>query len=117
MSFEDSLKRVIEGIGEDSLGIALVGTDGIVVEEYKKDLLLDIQALGAEYCTFLKETDKISLNSGLTEELTVTNDNVIIILKRISEDYFLILVIRAGGNFGKSRFLLKRESAVLKDEL
>lgn len=116
MSFEESLKRVIGRI-EDSLGIALVGMDGIVVEEYKRDSLVDMQSLGAEYCTLLREIDNISLNYGLTKEFSVTTDKIIIILKRINKDYFLVLAIDSEGNFGKSRFLLKRESEVIEKEL
>lgn len=118
MSFDESLRRVTNNI-EDSLGIAMVGMDGIVVEEHKKDPLLDLQSLGAEYCAVIKDIERASSSLGLgsSKEISVITDKTIIVLNRINEDYFLLLVLGSEGNFGKGRFLLKREIAFIEKEL
>lgn len=118
MSFDESLRRITNNI-EDSLGIAMVGMDGIVVEEHKKDPLLDLQSLGAEYCAVIKDVERASASLGLGsgKEISVITDKAIIILNRINEEYFLLLVLGSEGNFGKGRFLLKKEIAFLEKEL
>ena len=118
MSFTDSLRRVIHEL-EEAQGVALVGTDGIVVEEQKRDKALDLQSLGAEYCSVLKTADKgtSSMDLGSLEELSVQTDKALVLIRRIHEEYFLLLVIRKDGNFGKGRYLMRREGAGLKSEL
>ncbi len=118
MSFEESLRRITNNM-EDSLGVALVGMDGIVVEEHKRDLLLDLDSLSAEYCSLIKNLGKTadSQSMGIMQELSVVADKSTIILKRINEEYFLLLVVGSDGNFGKGRFLMRREMYYLEKEL
>jgi predicted regulator of Ras-like GTPase activity (Roadblock/LC7/MglB family) len=118
MSFTDSLQRVIHQ-HEEAQGVALVGLDGIVVEEQKRDKTLDLQSLGAEYCSVLKTAEKAmsSMDLGSWEELSVQTDKALVLIRRVHEQYFLLLVIRKDGNFGKGRYLLRREAASLKSEL
>jgi predicted regulator of Ras-like GTPase activity (Roadblock/LC7/MglB family) len=86
MSFAESLRRITNNM-EDALGIALVGMDGIVVEEHKKDPLLDLQSLGAEYCTVLRNVEKASesLAMGVLREFSVVAEKSTLLLKRINE--------------------------------
>ena len=118
MSFTDRLKNVIDDL-EGARGMALVGMDGIVVEEQKKDSSLDLQSLGAEWSTVLKQMDKgmASMDLGETVEFCVLSEKEIILARRIHEEYFLLLSIQASGNFGKGRYLLRREAVGLKGEL
>ncbi len=118
MSFDESLRRIANNM-EESLGVALVGMDGIVVEEHKKDPLLDLHSLGAEYCTAIRNLEKTSdsLSLGVMRELSIVAEKSTILLKRINDDYFLILVIGSDGNFGKGRFLMKKEIFQLEKEL
>jgi len=118
MSFVESLRRVTNNL-KDSKGIALVGMDGIVVEEHKKDPTLDLQSLGAEYSGMLREVQKTSsaLQMGAAKEISVLTDKVIVISRQVSPEYFIVLVVESEGNFGKSRFLMKREIANLEKEL
>ena len=117
MSFTESLRKVMEDL-EEAQGIALVGMDGIVVEERKRDPTLDLQSLGVEYCTILKIADKSmsSMDLGNSEELSVLTGKAVVVIRRIHEEYFLILFIRKDGNFGKGRYLLRREGMNLKGE-
>jgi predicted regulator of Ras-like GTPase activity (Roadblock/LC7/MglB family) len=118
VSFGDNLRK-ISGNLEDALGVALVGMDGIVVEEHRRDGLLDLHALGAEFSTVLKQVGEITdnLHLGQSQELCVLGDKGLILIKKINRDYFLLLVIDSEGNFGKGRYLLRREVAQLEREL
>ena len=118
MSFVESLRRVTNNL-KDSKGIALVGMDGIIVEEHKKDPTLDLQSLGAEYSAMMREVQRVnaSLQTGDVAEISVLTDKVTVISRQISKEYFLVLVVEPEGNVGKGRFLIRREIAALEKEL
>jgi predicted regulator of Ras-like GTPase activity (Roadblock/LC7/MglB family) len=44
---------------------------------------------------------------GTTREVSVIADKAIIMLRRLNEEYFFVLIIKPEGNFGKGRFLLR----------
>ena len=108
MSFADILKDVVNGT-EGALGALVVGVDGIPVEEYSVSRDIDLQSMTVEYSTLLKEIEKGSQSAqlGTTKEVTVIADKAMIMLRRLNEEYFMVLIIRPDGNFGKGRFLLR----------
>lgn len=108
MSFVDILKEVVDGT-EGALGALVVGVDGIPVEEYTTTQELDLQSMTVEYSTLLKEIEKGSQSAqlGTTKEVTVMADKALIMLRRLNDEYFMVLIIRPEGNFGKGRFLLR----------
>ncbi len=118
MSFVESLRKITNNL-EDALGVALVGMDGIVVEEHRRDTLLDLSALAAEFSAVLRQIEEVSegLHFGQAHELCVLGDKGLILIKKITPEYFLLLVIHSEGNFGKGRYLLRREVARLEKEL
>jgi predicted regulator of Ras-like GTPase activity (Roadblock/LC7/MglB family) len=108
MSFSDILKEVVDGT-EGALGALIVGLDGIPVEEYSLNSDLDVQSMTVEYSALLKEIEKGSQAArlGSTKEVTVIADKAMIMLRRLNDEYFFVLIIRPEGNFGKGRFLLR----------
>ena len=108
MAFADILKEVVQGT-EGALGALVVGVDGISVEEYSLDKEIDLQSMTVEYATLLKEIERGSQSSqlGSTKEVTVIADKAMIMLRRLNEEYFMVLIIKPDGNFGKGRFLLR----------
>jgi predicted regulator of Ras-like GTPase activity (Roadblock/LC7/MglB family) len=108
MSFTDILKDVVNGT-EGALGALVVGVDGIPVEEFSLSQDLDLQSMTVEYSSLLKEIEKGSQSAqlGSTKEVTVIADKAMIMLRRLNEEYFMVLIIDPQGNFGKGRFLLR----------
>ena len=108
MPFSEILKELVNGT-EGALGAIVVGTDGIPVDEFSVTSEMDLQSMTVEYASLLKEIEKGSRAAqlGSTKEVSVIADRAMIMLRRLNEDYFLVLVIRADGNFGKGRFLLR----------
>jgi predicted regulator of Ras-like GTPase activity (Roadblock/LC7/MglB family) len=108
MPFSDILQEVVNGT-EGALGALVVGLDGIPVEEYSVAKDMDIQSMTVEYSSLLKEIEKGSqaAQMGTTKEVTVVADRAMIMLRRLNEEYFLVLIIKPDGNFGKARFLLR----------
>ena len=108
MPFSDVLKEVVNGT-EGALGALIVGLDGIPVEEYAVSADIDLQSMTVEYSSLLKEIEKGSQAAqvGSTSEVTVIADKAMVMLRRLNEEYFFVLVIKPEGNFGKGRFLLR----------
>jgi predicted regulator of Ras-like GTPase activity (Roadblock/LC7/MglB family) len=117
MSFSDILQEVVHGT-EGALGAVIVGLDGIPVEEYSVGDEMDIQSMTVEYSSLLKEIEKGSqaAQMGSTREVTVIADKAMIMLRRLNEEYFFVLIIKPDGNFGKGRFLLRMSAPKLLKE-
>ena len=108
MPFGEILKTVVDGT-EGALGALVVGIDGIPVDEYSVGGEIDLQSMTVEYSAILKEIEKGSQAAqlGSTNEVTVIAEKAMIMLRRLTDEYFLVLIIKPDGNFGKGRFLLR----------
>lgn len=117
MPFSDILKEVVNGT-EGALGALIVGLDGIPVEEYTVNSDIDLLSMTVEYSSLLKEIEKGSqaARMGSTKEVTVLAEKAMIMLRRLNDEYFFVLIIKPEGNFGKGRFLLRMSVPTLLKE-
>jgi predicted regulator of Ras-like GTPase activity (Roadblock/LC7/MglB family) len=117
MPFSDIMKEIVNGT-EGAVGALIVGLDGIPVEEYSINKEMDIQSMTVEYSALLKEIEKGSQSAqiGSTREVTVIADKAMIMLRRLNDEYFIVLIIKPEGNFGKGRFLLRMSAPKLLKE-
>ncbi len=108
MSFSEVLKETVERI-PGAVASLIVASDGIPVEEYKVENLLDFNDLSAEASTFIKDVELASeeLRLGRAKEFSLIADRCGIIMHRITSEYYFCVVIRPDGNYGKARFVLK----------
>jgi predicted regulator of Ras-like GTPase activity (Roadblock/LC7/MglB family) len=118
MNFKESLRKLADKM-DDVLAIAIGDMDGIILEEYRTDPLFDIASLVAEYSGLWRTVDKasLSLDLGSSKEISILTEKTTIIVKKINEGYFLLLASSSEKNFGKGRFLVKKEIAALVEEL
>jgi predicted regulator of Ras-like GTPase activity (Roadblock/LC7/MglB family) len=80
---------------------------------------VDVQILAVEYASVLKEIKRTVgvLQTGDLEEVSIISEQCSVIVRGISDDFFIALVMSADGNFGKGRYLLKREAPKLRESL
>ena len=119
MSFRDILRGMVEK-AEGGQGAVIMGYDGIAIDEYiKDDAPLDIQLLSVEYATLLKEIRRTVevLKTGAMDEVSITTGLSRVIVRPISAEFFVVLVLDRDGNFGKGRYLLKRDVPKLAEAL
>lgn len=119
MSFKESLKSLTEDVG-GGLAAIIMGYDGISIDEYLLDSSqFDLQLLSVEYANLLRDIRRTVnlLENGDMDEVSIATDRVRVLIKVINEQFFLVLVMTADGNFGKGRYLLSRESLRFRDEL
>jgi len=118
MDIKNTLKEIVEKVG-GGLGAVIMGYDGIPIEEYILTGLFDVQMLAVEYSNIMKEVKRTIdlLKTGDMEEILITTGQTRIIIRTICEDYFIILALDSDGNYGKGRYLLKREAPKLCEDL
>lgn len=108
MSFAEVLKETVDKV-DGAVSAMIIGADGITVQEYINEKLIDLTELSAEASAMIKDINLASLNLGIGEarEFSIISDKCGIIMRKITPDYYLALIIRPDGNYGKGRFILK----------
>lgn len=119
MSFRETLGQMVETVG-GGIGAVIMGYDGIPIDEYiSEEASFDVQLLCVEYSNLIKEIRKAVevLKTGFMEEVCINTDVSRVLMRVINDDYFLVLVLKHDGNFGKGRFYLKKYAPRLHDDL
>ena len=117
MSFSEVLKEIVERV-DGAASAMIIGTDGISVEEFATEKLVDLTGLSAEASAMIKDISLASdnLQIGEAKEFSIISDKCGIILRKINNDYYLALVIKPDGNYGKGRFVLRTAIPKLEGE-
>jgi predicted regulator of Ras-like GTPase activity (Roadblock/LC7/MglB family) len=93
---------------------------GIAVDSYAKDgAPFDITTIGVEYGVLLGSIKKAAemLEAGTANEVAISTEKMITIIRMLGPTYFLALAITPEGNFGKGRFLMRTAAPKLLAEL
>jgi len=117
MSFLEVLKDIVDKV-DGAVSAMIIGTDGMSVQEYAREKLVDLTGLSAEASAMIKDISLAADNLGLGEarEFSIISDRCGIIMRKINTDYYLALVIKPDGNYGKGRFILKTAIPKLEGE-
>lgn len=116
MDFREILKDMVHRVDGGRAAI-LMGYDGIAIDEYKKEgEATDIQLMGIEYSSVLKEMKRTSeiLEIGAVAEVSVVTGNGMVVARAVSDDYFVMINLALDGNLGKARYLMKMAVSKLK---
>ena len=117
--FSEHLKSVVDQV-DGGVGALLMGLDGIAVESYVADgNKMDITTLGMEFSFILGQVKKASdiLRLGGVNELTIKAESLYLVVRMLTADYFMAVVLTGEGNYGKCRFLMRLASPRLVAEL
>ena len=117
MTFSDVLKETVERV-DGAVSAMIIASDGIAVEEYAAERLIDLTGLGAEASAMIRDIGFAAENLGLgnAREFSIISDTCGIIMRKINEGYYLALVIKPEGNYGKGRFVLKTAIPKIENE-
>ena len=120
MSFRAHLESVVNQV-DGALACSVMGFDGISVETYQKDEAGELELNGAwvEYANLLTQLKNAAdvLKTGAVTELIVNSDKVLTIIRMVSPEYFLVLALKAEGNYGKGRYVLRVTAPKVRAEL
>jgi predicted regulator of Ras-like GTPase activity (Roadblock/LC7/MglB family) len=117
MSFSQILKEAV-GRVDGAISALIIGIDGMPVEEYTVQKVLNLDDLSAESSQMMKDIANAARSLGLGEavEFSIISDLCGIIMRKINDEYYLALIIRPEGNYGKGRFILRSLVPRLKEE-
>lgn len=117
MSFLELLKDTVDKV-DGAVSAMIIGTDGISVQEYAPEKLVDLTGLSAEASQMIKDVNLAADNLGLGEarEFSIISDQCGILMRKINTEYYIALVIRPEGNYGKGRYILKTAVPKLEGE-
>jgi predicted regulator of Ras-like GTPase activity (Roadblock/LC7/MglB family) len=107
--FGTILEDAVTGV-KGAVAAILMGFDGIPVDTFQvANSEEDIETIGMEFSVLLKEVKKAAeaLETGLATEMSVQTDAMSIVLRIISDEYFLAIAVKNNGNLGKARYLLR----------
>lgn len=117
--FDEILQSMLEGTA-GAVGAVIMGFDGIPIAQHFKPVEdLDLHLVAVEYANILKEVRKAVevLNTGSMEEVSIKTSRFYVIVRPLTDEYFVSLTIDRDGNFGKGRYLLVRDSDQLREAL
>lgn len=117
MSFLEVLKESVERV-DGAVSAMIIDAAGISVQEYSTEKLVDLTGLSAEASAMIKDISLAAENLRLGEakEFSIISDRCGILMRKINADYYLALVIKPEGNYGKGRFVLKTMIPKLEGE-
>jgi predicted regulator of Ras-like GTPase activity (Roadblock/LC7/MglB family) len=107
--FKEALRDIVERTDGGIAGL-LMDSSGIAIESYaRENAPFDITVIGVEYGVLLGSIRKASemLEAGTANEVAISTDKMITIIRTLGTDYFLALAITPEGNFGKGRYMMR----------
>ncbi|MBZ4394623.1 hypothetical protein OWM54_31020 [Myxococcus sp. MISCRS1] len=120
MSFRTHLESVVNQV-DGALACSVMGFDGISVDTYQREEAgeLDLGGAWVEYANLLTQLRHAAetLKTGAVSEVSVNSDKVLTLMRLVSPEYFLVLALRADGNYGKGRYVLRVTAPKVSAEL
>ncbi len=115
--FTEFLKDLVVSV-DGAVGAVIMGMDGISVEEYVGRADTDLQLIGTELTSLVKDMNRASasMDSGSVGEALFVTEKRTLIVRSINEEYFTVLVLNGKGNIGKGRFKLRILVPKIADE-
>jgi predicted regulator of Ras-like GTPase activity (Roadblock/LC7/MglB family) len=114
-------RTVLRGLAErvdGTLAVSLIGLDGIAIESISFDSV-PLDAMGAEFGGFIKSVrvTNTELDTGEILQFSLVTEKYIAFLSAVTSEYYVLLVLRPDGNYGRARYELARAKHLLRDEL
>jgi predicted regulator of Ras-like GTPase activity (Roadblock/LC7/MglB family) len=122
MTFAEILSRIVDGT-PGALAGAIMGRDGIPVEEYERVRgRVDLTAVAVEFERVLDQASKVAgalfgRDQGGLEEVVLATRSQQLLFYYIDDEYFLVIALERTGSLGKARYLIRSVLQSLQEEL
>jgi predicted regulator of Ras-like GTPase activity (Roadblock/LC7/MglB family) len=109
VSLQEELGRIRAAVGE-TLGVFLVGTDGVIAAAAAEDGPLAWDLLAASYTDLISRIGAANLELELDPptELFIGTPRAVLVLRRVNPDYHLLAVLDDEAHLGELRFELRK---------
>ena len=129
MNFEAILRMIVEECG-GGIGAALMGNDGIPIEEFTASKApggspsgdfgqpVEVATAGVEFGRVLMDIRRASdaLGGGPLEETIIRVKGFMLVFQPVDDENFLVLALARDGNLGKARYLIRRHVHAIRQE-
>jgi predicted regulator of Ras-like GTPase activity (Roadblock/LC7/MglB family) len=120
--FRESIRNLVEKV-DGGVAAVLMGFDGISVDSFAKaghdGAIPDIQTLAMEFAHLIAQARRTlqSLNAGALEEFTLRAESLTLVVRVLTQEYFLACAMLPSGNIGKARYLMRMTAPALRADL
>jgi predicted regulator of Ras-like GTPase activity (Roadblock/LC7/MglB family) len=120
--FRENIKQLVEKL-DGGVAAVLMGFDGITVDSFAKagydGALPDIQTLAMEFAHLIAQARRtlMSLDAGALEEFSLRAEALILVVRVLTQEYFLACAVLPTGNVGKARYLMRMTAPALRADL
>jgi len=120
--FRENIKKLVERL-DGGVAAVLMGFDGISVDSFAKSgydvALPDIQTLAMEFAHLIAQARRTlqSLDAGPLEEFTLRAESLTLVVRVLTQEYFLACAVLPNGSVGKARYLMRMSAPVLRADL
>jgi predicted regulator of Ras-like GTPase activity (Roadblock/LC7/MglB family) len=117
----ETLEKIVAGIPH-AVGAVLMGFDGIAVEHYSvpgSESTFDVESIAMEFSLRFIELRAAaeSLELGAITDITLKAEHALVLVRVLSPDYFVAVVMDDPAHFGKGRWVLRTQASALSAEL
>lgn len=117
MTFREHVRLLVESV-PGATAATVMGRDGIPIDTYDTgELPVDLATLLVEYSAVMKPIWGGAAAGGVLQELTVAAADVIAVLRPLTSEYYLAVLLRPDGLVGKARYLMRMATPDLVKEL
>jgi predicted regulator of Ras-like GTPase activity (Roadblock/LC7/MglB family) len=120
--FRENIKKLVDRL-DGGVAAVLMGFDGISVDSYAKagydGALPDIQTLAMEFAHLIAQARRTlqSLDAGPLEEFTLRAESLTLVVRVLTQEYFLACAVLPSGSVGKARYLMRMTAPALSADL
>ncbi|MBC8131665.1 MAG: hypothetical protein H7X95_01685 [Deltaproteobacteria bacterium] len=118
--FRESIQKMIDRL--DPVGGAagiLMGFDGISVDSYARPGTMDVQTISMELAHIIGQVRRSAHGSqmGGLREVEVKTEKLAVLIRLVTDEYFLVFGVHPDSNLGKARYLLRLLAPQIRAEL
>jgi predicted regulator of Ras-like GTPase activity (Roadblock/LC7/MglB family) len=115
--FTETLNEIADRM-QDVYCVLLMGMDGMPIDKVTRNKSTNVESISAEFTALLRVTRQTSneAEAGKLDEMIVLSDEMILVMKAITTEYFLMLILPPDANLGRARFELKKAKYELEKE-
>lgn len=112
------LESLVQSL-KDSTAAAVVGIDGMVIDQRSSEPALNLDLISVGHTSLIKQAVTFLRDSdgGEPAELIVTTTRQKLVARLLTQEYFLLIVLRPDANLGRARHAALRAGPVLEAEL
>lgn len=116
-TFGDILKAMVERV-PGAVGAVFADWEGEPVDQFAHIPALDIQLVGAHWgVVWSQASERLARHAGAVEELLIEGERATVLVRSVTDRYFVVLATRREAHLGTARRELLRGAQTLLGEM